>query len=169
MLYVIYDLDKTSLYCPIAMFLDKQRWLHNLLGNNLFYSLYTLAYKLEHILKLFKVNDRMYQRAFYYAYECNKRNNITQIVCTARHLSNETRIHKWKVFKDLNIDLVCTACGYTGRNKAQVLKELYNINSTDEIIVYEDNSYEIANFKRIFKNVKIIKVDFQGKKEKVYL
>ena len=166
MLYVIYDLDKTSLYCPIAMLLDKQRWLHNLLGNNLFYSLYTFAYKLEHILKLFKVNNNMYLRAKFF--EKEYKHNVTQIVCTARHLSNETRIHKWKVFKDLNVDLVCTACGYTGRNKAQVLKELYNITSTDNVIVYDDNSYEIYNYKNTFKNIKIIKVDFKNNEEIIF-
>lgn len=166
MLYVIYDLDKTSLYCPIAMFLDKQRWLHNILGNHLFYSLYTLAYRLEHIFKLFKVNNNMYLRAKFFEEEY--KHNVTQIVCTARHLSNETRIHKWKVFKNLNVDLVCTACGYTGRNKAQVLKELYNITSTDNVIVYDDNSYEIYNYKNTFKNIKIIKVDFKNNEEIIF-
>lgn len=167
MLYVIYDLDKTSLYCPIALWLDKQTRLKKLIGDKLFYSLYTPAYILELILGLFKVNTNMRARAK--IFEDMKRDDIYQIVCTARHLTNITKFHKKQVFKELsdNITLVCVATGVTGLTKVQVLKELFQITDKDEVIMYDDNLYELNQMYNKMKNVSTYLVYFEGKKENV--
>ena len=165
MLYVIYDLDRTSLYCPLAMWLDKYHKLKRLIGNNFFYSLYTPVYILELILGLFKINKAMYQRAKMIN---NLGQPVTQIVCTARHYTPITKLHKDLVFKDQSpyIDLVCIAAGKTGLVKADILDEIYEFTEDDQFIIYEDNFFEMNRFKTKFKDlVTSYLVLFEGQKE----
>ena len=162
---VIYDLDKTSIYCPVALWLDNQFWLKKVLPTRLFYSLYTPVYIFEMIFGFFKVNDKIYERAKIY----RQFRDTKQVVITARHDTLITRIQKKLVFKDIDkeIELYCTANGITGQSKAILVRNKITSNRNKNILMYDDNFYELAAMKLNFKNTVQLKTEFLGKNETV--
>ena len=162
---VIYDLDKTSIYCPIALWLDNQFWIKKLLPTRLFYALYTPVYIFEMITGLFKVNPKIYERAKIY----RQLSNVKQCVITARHNTFITRLQKKLVFKDLDneVELYCTANGITGQSKAILVRNKITSNKNRNILMYDDNFYELAAMKLNFKNTVQLKTEFLGKNETV--
>jgi len=161
---VIYDLDKTTLYCPLSYKLDNCVTLKKYLGKTLFYSLYTPVYIIELIFGLFKTNTAMYNRAVIYDKTIP---NVEQIVVTARHKSLITLLHKKLVFKDLNKKIGCifVATGRTNILKVNVIKSIYSKNIN--CIIYDDNLLELANYKQL-TNASLYKVYFDGKQEVIY-
>lgn len=162
---VIYDLDKTSLYCPIALRLDNS-FLKRLLPSKIFYGLYTFVYILEMIIGKFRINEAMRERAIAYS----KEKDVGQMIITARHLTYMTRVHAELVFKDVMKDmlLVCVATGETGLTKAEVLYSITEniLEDNERIIIYDDSDYELEQYEKVFKDqVTCFKVDFNGKDE----
>ena len=162
---VIYDLDKTSIYCPIALWLDNQFWLKKILPTRLFYALYTPIYIFEMMFGFFKVNDKIYERAKIY----RQFRDTKQVVITARHDTLITRIQKKLVFKDIDkeIELYCTANGITGQSKAILVKNKITRNKNKNILMYDDNFYELAAMRLNFRNTTQLKTEFDGIKETV--
>ena len=162
---VVYDLDRTSLYCPIALWLDDS-FLKRLLPSKIFYGLYAFVYILEMICGKFKINKAMRERAITYS----KGEDVGQLIITARHLTYMTRVHAELVFKGAMKDmlLVCVATGETGLTKAEVLYNLTTdyLQDDERIIVYDDSDFELEQYEKVFKNqVTCFKVDFNGKDE----
>lgn len=173
---VIYDLDKTSLYCPLSYKMDKC-FLKKCLPIKLFYSLYNFIYTVELMFGLFKINNNMYIRAKSYFRQLEllkNKINITQLVVTARHNTLLTKLHKKLVFKDLDekIELICCSSGLNKVSKAEFItsdeynnniKLLYRLIRNEEIkIIYEDNLYEINNYRKYLSNFRIYKIDFSN-------
>lgn len=162
---VVYDLDKTSLYCPIALWLDDS-FLKRLLPSKIFYGLYSFVYILEMMFGQFKINKAMRERAIAYS----KGEDVGQLIITARHLTYMTRVHAELVFKDTMKDmlLVCVATGETGLTKAEVLYSITKntLEDNERIIIYDDSDYELEQYEKVFKDqVTCFKVDFDGKDE----
>lgn len=165
---ILYDLDKTSLYCPFALWLDTSP-LKLLLPRKIFYSLYSFIYILEMMFGQFKVNNEMYLRAKAYS----SQPDVTQAIITARHHTWMTRLHTYLVFKGLmkQMILVCVATGESGLTKAEVVAYIFGeqLDDKDErIVVYDDNEYELKTYDNDFGNrATLFKVDFDGKTETI--
>ena len=135
---VIYDLDKTSLFCPIADFMD--RFIpNNKFLKQIYYLLYPFAHILEIKLGLLQINRSMYLRALSYDQTYK---DVRQIILTARHKSFSTEIHKKLIFRDLDIPIFCIAQGITNLSKAAFAK-LLPIDKNEEVIMYDDNIDEL--------------------------
>ena len=164
---VLYDLDKTSLYCPFALWLDTSP-LKVILPSKLFFSLYSFVYILEMMFGQFKINNEMYLRAKAY----NNQPDVKQAVITARHHTWMTRLHTYLVFKELmnTMVLVCVATGESGLTKAEVVDYLFGeqLDEDERIVVYDDNEKELETYDVDFGNrVTLFKVDFDGKTETI--
>lgn len=159
---VIYDLDKTSLYCPLANFMD--RFIpSNLFLRKLYYSLYPFIHWLEIKLKLLQINYNMTNRARAY-----HKLKAKQIVLTARHETDSTIKQAKLVFPDVPIVIHCIAQGITGYSKAEYLNSFENIKD-EEILMFDDNWKELSKMRFMFKNrFKGIRVLFKDNKEKIY-
>lgn len=160
---VIYDLDKTSLYCPLANFMDKFI-PSNLFLRKLYYSLYPFIHWVEIKLKLIQINYNMTNRARAY-----HKLKAKQIVVTARHKTKATIKHAKLVFPDVPMNVICVAQGITGYSKAEYLNLFENINTDEEILMFDDNWKELSKMRFMFKNrFKGIRVLFKDNKEKIY-
>ena len=159
---IIYDLDKTSLYCPIANFMDKFIPKNEKL-KKIYYNLYPFIHRLEMFLGLLQINEDMYIRAKQYA----EFPDTNQIVVTARHFTKTTMEHVSRVFKDIEMPVVCVAQGLTNLFKADVVKELPLLDD-EEIIMYDDSVTELSVMKAEFKNhFTGIHVLFKDNKEEI--
>lgn len=158
---VIYDLDKTSLFCPIANFLDKFI-PSNIILKQIYYKLYPLVHILEMKLDLLKINENIYNRAVAYqsAYP-----NCIQVVITARHRSVSTDMHLKKVFRDLNVSCFCVAQGLTNLSKVDIAR-LIPKSSDEEIIMYDDNLEEMLKMRDVYKgHFTGIRINFEGSED----
>ena len=159
---IIYDLDKTSLYCPIANFMDRFIPKNKTL-RKIYYNLYPFVHKLEMFFGLLQINKDMYIRAKQYA----EFPDINQIVVTARHFTKTTMEHVSRVFKDIDMPVVCVAQGLTNLSKADVIKQL-PIYDDEEIIMFDDNFRELKYMRKEFKNhFTGIHVLFKDNKEEI--
>lgn len=144
---VIYDLDKTSLYCPIAdrldLFIPKNKFL-----KNLYYKLYPFIHSLEIRFGLLQINENMYQRAKMFQ-EFGE--DVRQVVITARHHSKASIKHIQMIFKDIDITLFSIAQGLTGLHKVDIINEL-PIYPKEEIVMYDDSFNELAFVHAEFPN-----------------
>lgn len=160
---VIYDLDKTSLYCPIAdrldLFVPKNRFL-----KNLYYKLYPFIHSLEIRFGLIQINENMYQRAKMFQ---EFGNDVRQVVITARHHTKASIKHIQMIFKDIDVTLISIAQGLTGLHKVDVIRKL-PIYLSEEIIMYDDNFNELAFVHAEFPNqFKGMQVYFKNNKESI--
>lgn len=160
---VIYDLDKTSLYCPIAdrldKFIPKNRFL-----KNLYYKLYPFIHSLEIRFGLLQINENMYQRARMFQ-EFGE--DVKQVVITARHHSKASIKHVQMIFKDIDITLFSIAQGLTGLNKIDIIKKL-PLYLTEEIIMYDDNYKELTKVHKEYRsNFTGMQVYFKNNKERI--
>lgn len=162
MAIVIYDLDKTSVYCPLANFMDKFI-PNNMFLKRLYYKLYPFVHTLEIRLGLLKINKAIYQRAKMYS----NMPDVYQCVVTARHDTQETYRHVDFVFDDLSpdIDVHCIAQGLTNLTKAEYVKQVIKPRNDEVIIMYDDNIYELLEMKRTFNEFLGFRVLFTGNKE----
>lgn len=144
---VIYDLDKTSLFCPIADFMDRFIPKNKTL-KKLYYKLYPFAHILEMKLGLLEVNEEIYNRAKIY----KEQFNALQVIVTARHRSFSIHPHIKAVFKDIDIPCFCIAQGLTHLSKAEAIKSLGIIKSDEEVIMYDDNIEEITKMHNVYKD-----------------
>ena len=159
---IIYDLDKTSLYCPIADFMDKFI-PSNMFLKKIYYSLYPFVHILEMKLGLLKINKEMYIRAKQY----NEFEDCHQIVITARHKSRSLALHVAEVFKDVPITTFAIAQGLTYLHKVDVIDQL-PMYEDEEIIMYDDNIRELKRVcQKYNKHFTGIQVDFTGEKEEI--
>lgn len=160
---VIYDLDKTSLYCPIADFLD--RFIpRNRFLRKLYYDIYPFVHILEMKLGLLKINKEMYIRARQYA----EFEDCLQVVITARHRSFSLMRHVKAVFGDaIIINVFATAQGLTNRHKVDMIDQL-PIDKNTEIVMYDDNDEELrrvcSKYRGRFTGVNI---EFTGSNERI--
>lgn len=158
---VIYDLDKTSLYCPIADKLDNFIPKNKLL-KRIYYSFYPIVHRLEIALGLLQVNRNMYVRAKQF-----EELGINQVVVTARHRSPSIDLHVKRVFRDVNMLVLCVAQGITGLSKADVVAEL-PIDDDELIVMYDDNYKELSLMNRKFrKRFTGIHTYFKDNKERI--
>lgn len=140
---IIYDLDKTSLFCPIADFMD--RFIpNNKFLKHLYYLLYPIAHMVEIKLGLLQINRSMYLRAL--SYEQTYK-DVRQVILTARHRSFSTELHKKLVFRDIDVPIFCIAQGITNLSKAAFVK-LLPIDKDEEVIMYDDNIDELNKMKK---------------------
>lgn len=156
---VVYDLDKTSLYCPIADFMD--RFIpSNTFFKRLYYNLYPFVHILEMKLGLLKTNPEMYIRAMQYA----EFDDVHQIVITSRHRSFSLEKHIKRVFGNLDIKVFPIAQGLTGLHKVEVLKRLPLFKGG--IIMYDDNFKELILARDAFKgHFTGVRVHFTGEEK----
>lgn len=160
---VIYDLDKTSLFCPIANFMDRFIPKNKIL-KTLYYKIFPFIHILEMKFNLLKINDRIYNRAKIYKEQFNAR----QCVVTARHKSYSTKLHIKKIFKDIDMPCLCIAQGLTNLSKVEAVTKMITIDSKEEIIMYDDNYHELMLMHSIFRDQFTgLLVEFDGNKEKV--
>lgn len=157
---VIYDLDKTSLYCPIADFLDNFIPKKKIL-KKIYYMLYPIAHEIEMKYNLLQINHEMFKRAKGY-----QQQGATQIVVTARHYTHQTMKHVRAVFQDVPVVLMCVAQGITNKSKAEYVAELPR-NPRDEIIMYDDNFTELSKMNEMFDKFIGIQVFFKDNKEEI--
>jgi len=165
MKHVIYDLDETSLYCPLAYKLDKCHKLKQLLPKPIFYSLYTPVYIIELMFRLFKVNRNMRVRAILF----HENADITQHVVTARHSTLITKLHKYLVFKEMSkyISLHCVASGKTEIDKATYVYRHILFRVNDKLLIFENDPKEISSYnKYFFGKVAIVHTNFNGEEER---
>lgn len=160
---VIYDLDKTSLYCPIAdrldLFVPKNRFL-----KNLYYKLYPFIYSLEIRFGLIQINENIYQRAKMFQ---EFGNDVRQVVITARHHTKASIKHIQMIFKDIDVTLISIAQELTGLHKVDVIRKL-PIYLSEEIIMYDDNFNELAFVHAEFPNQFTgMQVYFKNNKESI--
>lgn len=158
---VIYDLDKTSLFCPIANFLDKFI-PHNIILKQIYYKLYPFVHILEMKFGLLKINEKIYNRAVAYkaAYP-----NCLQVVITARHRSISTDMHIKKVFRDIDVSCFCVAQGITNLSKSDIAR-LIPKSKDEEIVMYDDNLDEMLKMRNVYKgHFTGIRVNFKDKEE----
>lgn len=144
---VIYDLDRTSLFCPIADFMDKFIPKNTTL-KKLYYKLYPFVHILEMRLGLLRINEEIYNRAKIY----KEQFNALQVVVTARHKSFSIYPHIKAVFKDIDIPCFCIAQGLTKLSKAKAIRSLGIIKPNEEIIMYDDNIEEITKMINVYKD-----------------
>lgn len=164
---IIYDLDRTSIFCPIADWLDKFIPKNEII-KKLYYNLYPIAYIVEYIFSLVQVNRNMYNRAYMY----DKIDECFQIVVTARHFSKPVIWHLKSIFSELSgkIPVVCIAQGLTQLHKYEIVKSVINnldMTQDEEIIMYDDNVIELALMQQNFQNCKCIKISFKDNIEKI--
>lgn len=160
---VIYDLDKTSLFCPIADFMDKFI-PRNIFLRKLYYNIFPFIHILEMKLGLLKINDEIYKRAKIYKEQFNAR----QVVVTARHQSYSTKLHIKKVFRDIEMPCLCIAQGLTKLSKAECIQQMITIDPNEEIIMYDDSFNELMCMHALFKDQFTgLLVEYNGIKEKV--
>lgn len=159
---IIYDLDRTSLYCPIADFMD--RFIpKNLILKKLYYNIYPFIHILEMKLGLMKINKEMYIRAKQYA----EFNDTFQVVITARHESKSLVPHVRKVFGDTDITVFAIAQGLTNLHKVDIINQL-PISDDEEIIMYDDNEKELKRVRSKYKGKFTgIQIEFKGDKEEI--
>lgn len=160
---VIYDLDKTSLYCPIAdrldLFVPKNRFL-----KNLYYKLYPFIYSLEIRFGLIQINENIYQRAKMFQ---EFGNDVRQVVITARNHTKASIKHIQMIFKDIDVTLISIAQELTGLHKVDVIRKL-SIYLSEEIIMYDDNFNELAFVHAEFPNQFTgMQVYFKNNKESI--
>lgn len=134
---VIYDLDKTSLFCPIADFMDRFIPKNKFL-KKLYYKLYPFIHILEMKLNLLRINTKMYVRAK--QYEGLK--NVLQVVITARHRSFSLYKHVKHVFRDVDVTVFAIAQGLTNLHKVDIVDKL-PMSDDEEIVMYDDNIWEL--------------------------
>lgn len=163
---VIYDLDKTSIYCPIADFLDRFIPKNKFL-KKIYYGLYYFAHSLEIMLKLVKVNPNMYQRAKSY----RSLPAVIQIVLTARHKTKMVAKHVDMIFKDCQPDIICcVAQSITDLSKARYLTEKLHVDPKNtQVVMFDDNYKEMLTMKQAFSKSNFIgfNVYFDGKSERI--
>lgn len=160
---VIYDLDKTSLFCPIADFLD--RFIpRNKVLKKLYYNIYPFVHILEMKLGLLKINKEMYIRARQY----DEFTDCFQVVITSRHRSFSLQKHIKAVFGDeIDINVFAIAQGLTNIHKVDIIDQL-PINDDEEIIMYDDNDKELRRARAKYKGrFTGINVEYTGKEEKI--
>lgn len=160
---VIYDLDKTSLYCPIAdrldLFIPKNRFL-----KNLYYKIYPFIHSLEIRFGLLQINENIYQRAKMFQ---EFGDDVRQVVVTARHYTKVSIKHIQMIFKDIDVTLISIAQGLTGLYKVDVIRKL-PIYPTEEIVMYDDNFSELAFVYAEFPNQFTgMQVYFKNNKESI--
>ena len=158
---IIYDLDRTLLYSPIAMFLDRFR-PRNLTLLKLYYKLYPAAYFLDTYLGLLKINTMMAKRIeMYHRYP-----NVQQIIVSARDDGLATYAQLAHI-PNINYiqDVFLIAQAKTKYSKAAFL--LDNYYSKTNILMFDDSYLELSVVKRHFENATCIQVDFKGKEEKL--
>lgn len=157
---VIYDLDKTSLYCPIANFMDNFIPKNKLL-KRLYYNLYPIAHLLEMKLGLLKINREMYIRARQYA----EFKDTYQVVITARHYSFSLNKHVRAVFGDVDMSVFAIAQGLSYLHKVDIVDRLPLIEG-EEIIMYDDNAEELRRVKDKYKpHFTGVQVEFTGEEK----
>lgn len=144
---VIYDLDRTSLFCPLADFMDKFI-PKNITLKKLYYKLYRFVHILEMKFDLLEINNEMYRRAK--AYETFS--NTTQIVVTARHYTPVVKEHIERVFRDIPIVAICVAQGITGMAKVEAVSKYVKLDKNDEIVMYDDNFDELRMMHDVYKD-----------------
>ena len=160
---VIYDLDKTSLFCPIADFMDKFIPKNKIL-KQLYYKFYPIVHIFEMKLGLLKINNEIYNRAKIYKEQFNAR----QCVVTARHRSYSTKLHIKKVFRDIEMPCLCVAQGLTNLTKAEVIEGMIPVDPHEEIIMYDDNFNELMCMHALFKDQFTgLLVEYNGITEKI--
>lgn len=160
---IIYDLDRTSLFCPIADFMDKFIPKNKFL-KKLYYNIYPFIHILEMKFDLLKINSEIYNRAKIYKEQFNAR----QCVITARHKSFSTKLHIEEVFRDLDIPCFCIAQGLTKISKAEALNKLVVVDPNEEIIMYDDNFNELMFMHSMFQDKFTgFLVEYKGNKEKI--
>ena len=144
---IIFDLDKTSIYCPIADFMDRFIPKNKTL-KKLYYKIYPFIHTLEMKLGLCKINEKMYNRVK--AIETINSGNISYLVLTARHETYETYEHVELIFKEYAdfINVECVAQGITGRSKAEFLEDNFFICDDEEIVMFDDNYKELVEMKK---------------------
>ena len=160
---VIYDLDKTSCYCPIADKLDKFIPKNKFL-KKLFYSIYPFIHSLEIRFGLLQINENMYQRARMFQ-EFSK--DVRQVVITARHPSKASIKHIQMIFKDIDVTLISIAQELTGLHKVDIIKKL-PLYLTEEIVMYDDNYKELTKAHKEYRsNFTGMQVHFKNNKERI--
>lgn len=146
---VIFDLDKTSIYCPIADFMD--RFIpQNKALKQLHYKIYPFIHTLEMKFGLCKINEKIYNRVK--AIETINSGNISYLVLTARHETYETYKHVDLIFKEFAdfINVECVAQGTTELSKADFLENNFFIYDDEEIVMFDDNYKELLEMKNKF-------------------
>ena len=158
---VIYDLDKTSVYCPLAEKLD--RYIpKNMILKKLYYNLYPVVHWLELKLGLLKINKYIKQRA-----ETAQRFGARQIVLTARHYTRMVVKHCELVFGDIPITLTCISQGLTKISKARYV-QMFENQPDEEIVMFDDNKFELKQMKRTFgSRFHGIQLEFLGDVERI--
>lgn len=152
-LLIIFDLDKTSIYCPIADFMDRFIPKNKTL-KQIYYKIYPFIHTLEMKFGLCKINEKMYSRVKSLVNQVSTDDDITAdiyfMVLTARHETFQTYKHVDLIFKEYanDIDVCCVAQGITGLSKAEYLDRHYNIADHVEIIMYDDNYKELVEMKK---------------------
>lgn len=147
---IIFDLDKTSIYCPIANFMDKFTPKNKTL-KQIYYKIYPFIHTLEMKFGLCKINEKIYNRVK--AIETLNSGNISYLVLTARHETYETYKHVELVFKEYAdfINVECVAQSITELSKAAFLEEnYYFIKNDEEIVMFDDNYKELLEMKNKF-------------------
>lgn len=161
----IIDLDKTSLYCPLALKFDNSP-LKNLLHPKLFYGLYSFVYILEFLLGKFKVNSIMQYRIKHFS------NNVENYIITARHKSLLTKIHCYLLFgKQMkDIKLICTEAGFSKKKKYEFIQPLIKDDNCT-VIMYDDNEDELQSSLRNLNtnHLQLYYINFDGFNEKLEL
>lgn len=158
---IIYDLDRTLVYSPIAMFLDRLR-PRNLTLLKLYYKLYPAAYFLDTYLGLLKINIMMAKRIeMYHRYP-----NIRQIIVSARDDGLATYAQLAHI-PNINLiqDVFLIAQAKTKYSKAAFLLDRYYIKAN--IVMFDDSYLELSAVKRHFENATCIQVNFKDKEEKL--
>lgn len=159
---VIYDLDKTTCFCPLADFADKFIPPNKFL-KKFYYKLYPFIHRFEMKFDLFKTNLSFYQRARLYS----TFPGVTQVIITARHYTPMVDRHKEAIFGSLDIPVVCIAQGLSELFKADVVSML-PIEPDEEIIMFDDNLEELTlmhiKFGKRFTGYKVL---FKGKEEQL--
>lgn len=179
---VIYDLDKTSIFCPLANKLDRFIPKNKTL-KRLYYKLYTLAYFIEDLFNLTQINENMYSRAKMYNnletqwQDDEELNNfgigqkVQQVVVTARHYTKYVEKHVHKVFKDVDVPAVCMAQGITGLHKYDaipILNELVGMYDSEDVIMYDDNENELDLMRKYLQDkVTTVRVHFENGHETI--
>lgn len=161
---VIFDLDKTLLYCPLALKFDNCK-LKDFIHPKIFYGFYSFIYILEIILNKFKINKGLARYARYLA--SNSMNEI--YVITARHKSFMTKLHCSLIFKNHRYNLICTEAGFTGRHKVDIIKHDLQIAKNAWFVMFDDNYDELLRVKQYYPDAVCNLVDYNGETEQVFI
>ena len=147
---IIFDLDKTSIYCPIADFMDRFIPQNKTLKQLYYKNVYPFIHTLEIKFSLCKINEKIYNRVK--AIETINSGNISYLVLTARHETYETYKHVDLIFKEFaNFIMVeCVAQSITELSKADFLENNFFICDDEEIVMFDDNYKELLEMKNKF-------------------